>query len=166
MLSYIQEYAPPGLPVGSISFDFVTKSDDMALVRQGDRQPHWSNCSAASLAIQGWIDQLGIANRTCRDCLRLANQRQRRVRTRAQFSMAARCEWPDHPDPDGPSTKASVPEPSAAFDSHVEAGSLAPGLPRLSAGILTRGVKAVRVIPTTLKPSSRNGNAKFGAQDA
>ena len=67
MLSYIQEYAPPGPPVGSISFDFVTKSDGMALVRQGDPQPHWSNCSDASLAIQSWIDQLGIANRICRD---------------------------------------------------------------------------------------------------
>ena len=67
MLSYIQEYAPPGPPVGSISFDFVTKSDGMALVRQGDRQPHWSNCSDASLAIQNWIDQLGIADRICRD---------------------------------------------------------------------------------------------------
>ena len=123
MLSYIQEYAPPGPPVGSISSDFVTKSDGMALVRQGDPQPHWSNCSDASLAIQSWIDQLGIANRTCRDCLRLANQRQRRVRTRAEFSMAARCEWPDHPDPDGPATKASVPEPSAVFDSYVEASA-------------------------------------------
>ena len=67
MLSCIQEYAPPGPQVGSISFDFVTKSDGMALVRQGDRQPHWSNCSDASLAIQNWIDQLGIANRICRD---------------------------------------------------------------------------------------------------
>ena len=47
--------------------DFVTKSDGMALVRQGDPQPHWSNCSDASLAIQSWIDQLGIANRICRD---------------------------------------------------------------------------------------------------
>ena len=121
MLSCIQEYGPPGPQVGSISFDFVTKSNGMALVRQGDRQPHWSNCSDAPLAIQSWIDQLGIANRTCRDCLRLANQRQRRVRTRAEFSMAARCEWPGHPDPDGPATKASVPEPSAVFDSYVEA---------------------------------------------
>ena len=151
MLSYIQEYAPPGPPVDSISFDLVTKLDGMTLVRQGDRQPHWSNCSDASLTIQSWIDQLGIANRTCRDCLRLANQRQRRVRTRAEFSMAARCEWPDHPDPDGPATKASVPEPSAAFDSYVEAGSLTPGLPRLSAGILTRGVKAVRIFLTTIE---------------
>ena len=112
MLSYIQEYAPPGPPVDSISFDLVTKLDGMTLVRQGDRQPHWSNCSDAPLAIQSWIDQLGIASRTCRDCLRLANQRQRRVRTRAEFSMAARCEWPDHPDPDGPATKASVSDAS------------------------------------------------------
>ena len=67
MLSYIQECAPPGPPVSSISSDFVTKSDGMALVRQGDPQPHWSNCSDASLAIQSWIDQLGIANRICRD---------------------------------------------------------------------------------------------------
>ena len=47
--------------------DSVTKSDGMALVRQGDPQPHWSNCSDASLAIQSWIDQLGIANTICRD---------------------------------------------------------------------------------------------------
>ena len=68
MLSYIQEYAPPGPPVGSISSDFVTKSDGVALVRQGYPQPHWSNCSDASLAIQSWIDQPGIAtNRICRD---------------------------------------------------------------------------------------------------
>ena len=67
MLSYIQEYAPPGPPVGSISFDLVTKLDGMTLVRQGDRQPHWSNCSDASLAIQHWIDQLGVASRICRD---------------------------------------------------------------------------------------------------
>ena len=66
MLSCIQECAPPGPQVGSISFDFVTKSDGMALVRQGHRQPHWSNCSDASLAIQDWIDQLGIANRISR----------------------------------------------------------------------------------------------------
>ena len=123
MLIYIQEYAPPGPPVGSISSDFVTKTDGMALVRQGDPQPHWSNCSDASLAMQSWIDQLGIANRACRDCLRLANQGQRRVRTRAEFSMAARCEWPGHPDPDGPATKASVPEPSDAFESYVEASA-------------------------------------------
>ena len=38
MLSLIQEYAPSGQAVGSISFDFVTKSDGMALARQGDRQ--------------------------------------------------------------------------------------------------------------------------------
>ena len=69
MLSYIQEYAPPGPPVGSISFDLVTKLDGMTLVRQGDRQPHWSNCSDASLAVQNWIDQLGFANRFCRDAL-------------------------------------------------------------------------------------------------
>ena len=67
MLSYIQEYAPPGPPVGSISSDFVTKSDGMALVRQGNPQLHWSSCSDASLAIQSWIDQLGIANRICGD---------------------------------------------------------------------------------------------------
>ena len=67
MLSCIQEYAPPGPQVGFISFDFVTKSDGVALVRQGDRQPHWSSCSDASLAIQNWIDQLGVANRICRD---------------------------------------------------------------------------------------------------
>ena len=67
MLSYIQEYAPPGPQDGSISFEFVTKSDGMALVRQGDRQPHWSNCSEASLAIHNWIDQVDIANTICRD---------------------------------------------------------------------------------------------------
>ena len=39
MLSYIQEYAPPGPPVGSISSDFVTKSDGVALVRQGAVSP-------------------------------------------------------------------------------------------------------------------------------
>ena len=38
MVSLIQEYAPSGPAVGSISFDFVTKSDGMALARQGDRQ--------------------------------------------------------------------------------------------------------------------------------
>ena len=75
--------------------------------------------------------------------------------------MAARCEWPGHPDPDGPATKASVPEPPAVFDSYVEAsvnkirslltGSLTPGLPRLSQGSLTRGVKAVRILLTTIE---------------
>ena len=48
---------------------YPTQSDGMALVRQGDRQPHWSNCSDASLAVQNWIDQLGIANRFCGDAL-------------------------------------------------------------------------------------------------
>ena len=67
MLSDIQKYAPPGPPVGPTSFDLLTRLDGMTLVRQGDRQPHWSNCSDASLAIQSWIDQLGIANRICRD---------------------------------------------------------------------------------------------------
>ena len=38
MVSLIQEYAPSGPAVGSISFDFVTKSDGMVLARQGDRQ--------------------------------------------------------------------------------------------------------------------------------
>ena len=34
----IQDYASPGPAVVSTSFDFVTKSDGMALARQGDRQ--------------------------------------------------------------------------------------------------------------------------------
>ena len=38
MVSLIQEYAPSGPAVGSISFDFVTESDGMALARQEDRQ--------------------------------------------------------------------------------------------------------------------------------
>ena len=38
MVSLIREYAPSGLAFGFISFDFVTKSDGMALARQGDRQ--------------------------------------------------------------------------------------------------------------------------------
>jgi len=122
MLSYIQEYAPPGPPVGSISSDFVTKSDGVALVRQGDPQPHWSNCSDASLAIQSWIDQLGMANRICRDAFDWQTKG-RAGYGRAEFSMAARCEWPGHPDPDGPATKASVPEPSAVYDSYVEASA-------------------------------------------
>ena len=68
MLSYIQEYAPPGPQVGSISFHFVTKSDGMALVRQGDRQPIGRTVQIdASLAIQNWIDQLDVASRFCRD---------------------------------------------------------------------------------------------------
>ena len=40
-----------------------------------------------------------------------------------RFSMAARCEWHGHPDPDGPATKASVPETSAVLDSYVEASA-------------------------------------------
>ena len=38
MVSTIQECAPPGPTIGSISFDFVTKMDGTALVRRGDRQ--------------------------------------------------------------------------------------------------------------------------------
>ena len=38
MDSLIQEHAPSGQAVGSISFHFVTKLDGMALARQVDRQ--------------------------------------------------------------------------------------------------------------------------------
>ena len=66
MLSYIQEYAPPGPPVGSTSFDFVTKSDDVALVRQGDCQAPWVKFSDAFLAAQSWTGQLGIGAESVR----------------------------------------------------------------------------------------------------
>ena len=67
MVSLIQECAPPGPTIGSISFDFVTKLDGTALVRRGIVKPHWSNCSDAFLAIQNWTGQLGVANRICKD---------------------------------------------------------------------------------------------------
>ena len=131
---------------------------------RGTVEPQWSNCSDAFLAIQNWTGQLGVANGIWQ-CLRLANQRQSRGQTRAEFSMAARCEWPGHPDSEGPAPRASVPGPSAVSGCYVEAsaaplstrtvpsseGSLEPGLPRLRQGILTRGVKAVRILPTTIE---------------
>ena len=68
MVSLIQEYASSGPAVGSISFDFATKSDGMALTGQGTvKPPRWSNCSEAFLAIQNWTGQLGVANRMCKD---------------------------------------------------------------------------------------------------
>ena len=44
-------------------------------------------------------------------------------------------------------------------------GFLAPGVPRLSQGMLTRSVRAVRVLLTIIEAYSRNGKAKFSAQD-
>ena len=67
MVSLIQECAPPGPTIGSISFDFVTKLDGTALVRRGIVKPHWSNCSDAFLAIQNWTGQLGVADRISKD---------------------------------------------------------------------------------------------------
>ena len=104
------------------------------IANDGKQQPRRSKASAMAqgarcsdpfLAIPIWTGQPEPWHRqqNLQGCLRLANQRQRRGRTRAEFSMAARCEWPGHPDPDGPATKASVPEPSAVFDSCVEASA-------------------------------------------
>ena len=70
MLSSIQEYAPPGPAAGSISFNFVTKSDGMALVRQEDRQAAFVKMSRyAFLVIQRQTGQLGVANRICKDAV-------------------------------------------------------------------------------------------------
>ena len=38
MVSLIQERAPPGPAIGSISFNFATELDGTALDRRGDRQ--------------------------------------------------------------------------------------------------------------------------------
>ena len=122
MLSCIQEYAPPGPQVGSIPFDFVTKSDGMLWSGRGTVSP-----IGQTVQMLLWQFRTGLTSWASLvesgGCLRLANQRRRRVRTRAEFSMAARCEWPGHPDPDGPATKASVPETSAVLDSYVEASA-------------------------------------------
>ena len=66
MVSLIQEYAPSGQAVGSISFDFVTKLDGTALVRQGNRQAPLVKLFRC-LLIQSWTGQLGVAHRICTD---------------------------------------------------------------------------------------------------
>ena len=163
MLSCIQEYAPPGRQVGSISFDFVTKSDGMALVRQGDPQPHWSNCSDASLAIQSWIDQLGIANRICRDAFDW------QTKGRAGYGRGLNSAW--RPDVNGLAIQSQMAKrPRHQRQSFnclrllcqslchtivnkiysVLVGSFTPWLPRTSQGILIRGVEAVRILLSTI----------------
>ena len=109
-----------------------------------------------------------------------ANQRQSRGQTRAEFSMAARCEWPGHPDSDGPAPEASVPGPLAVSGCYVKA-SVAPLLTRIvlfSWGLPNLGFpgsakacspeasKVSESSPPPLKPSGRNGKAKLSAQDA
>ena len=164
MLSCIQECAPPGPQVGSISFDFVTKSDGMALVRQGHRQPHWSNCSDASLAIQDWIDQLGIANRISRHAFDW------QTKGSAGYVRGLNSAW--RPDVNGLAIQTQMAQRprhqcqdlsqlrllckslcNTTVDKNcsVLKGSLKPGLPRLDQGMLTRGVKAVRILPTTIE---------------
>ena len=163
MLSYIQEYSPPGPPVGSISFDLVIKLDGMTLVRQGDRQPHWSNCSDASLAIQNWIDQLGIANRICRDAFDW------QTKGSAGYGRGLNSAW--RPDVNGLAMQSQMAKrPRHQRQSFnclrllcqslchtivnkiysVLVGSFTPWLPRTSQGILIRGVEAVRILLSTI----------------
>ena len=163
MLSYIQEYAAPGPPVGSISFDFVTESDGMALVRQGDRQPHWSNCSDASPAIQNWINQLGIANRICRDAFDW------QTKGSAGDGQGLNLAW--RPDVSGLAIQSRLAKrPRHERQScnclrllcqslchtivnkiySVLVGSFTPWLHRPSQGILIRGVEAVRILLSTI----------------
>ena len=67
MVSLIQEYAPSGPAVGPISFDFVTKSDGMALARQGDRQADLVKLFRCFSGNSNWTGQLGVADRISKD---------------------------------------------------------------------------------------------------
>ena len=67
MVSLIQECAPPGPTIGSISFDFVTKLDGTALVRRGDRQAPLVKLFRCFSGNSNWTGQLGVADRISKD---------------------------------------------------------------------------------------------------
>ena len=141
----------------------VTKSGGMALVRQGDRRAPWSNFSSAFLAIQNWTGQLSIANRICKDAFdwhtRGSAGDGRGLNSAWWMAWPSRPGWPGA---QGSSARASSRlRLSCRSLCHtivnkicsVLIGSLPPGLPRISQGILTTSVKAGRILHTIIEAS-------------
>ena len=165
MVSLIQECASSGQAAGSISFDFVPKSDGMALARQGERQADLVKlfrCFSGNA--RSWTGQLGVANRIWKDAFDW--QTKGRAGHRPGLNSAWRpdvnglaiqtqmAQRPRHQCQDLARSPAVMSKPlqhhcrQELFRSHRVSRT---GLPRLGQGILTRGVKAVRILPTTVE---------------
>ena len=142
----------------------LCKSDGMALVRQGDRQAPLVTLFRCFSEIQNWTGQLGVANRICKDAFDW--QTKGRAGDRPGLNSAWRpdvnglaiqtqmAQRPRHQCQDLPPFQLlcrSLCSTTVDENCSVLIGSLAPGLPRLLKGILTRGVKAVRILLTTIE---------------
>ena len=128
---------------------------------RGTVKPIWSNCSNAFLAIRNWTSQLGVANRICKDAFDW------QTKGRAGGRPGLNSAW--QPDVNGLAIQTQMAQrprhqcqdlsqlrllckslcsTTVNKNCSVLIGSLKPGLPRLGQSMLTRGVKAVRILPT------------------
>ena len=86
----------------------------------GDRQAPLVKLFRCFSGNSNWTGQLGVARRICKDAFDWQARGSAGDGPGLNSAWRARCEWPGHPDPDGPAPKTSVPEP---FGSYVEASA-------------------------------------------
>ena len=170
MLHLVQQLVP---------FPLILWSNRMAWLwpGRGTVEPQWSNCSDAFLAIQNWTGQLGVANRICKDAFDW--QPKGRAGDRPGLNSAGRpdvnglaiqtqmVQPPRHQCQDLPPSPAVMSKPlqhhcrQELFRSHKVSGTWASqARPRHSPEVSRLSESS----PPPLKPSGREGKAKFSAQ--
>ena len=151
---------------------------------RGTVKPQWSNCSNAFLVIQNWTGQLGVANRICNDAFDLQTKGSagdvrglNSAWRRDVNGLAIQSQMAQRPKHQCKSLQLSSTLMSKSLPHHCQQNlfPFSKGLSHLGFPGPAKAYSADSAVEVSglsesssalLKPSSRNGKAKFSAQDA